>query len=384
MNRTKAIILFTIFLDILGIGIVIPILPFFVKSFGVSDFTVTALFTTYAFFSFFSAPLLGALSDRIGRRPVLIISILSSSIGWFVFALSQNVIFLFVGRIIDSIAAGNLTTAQSYLSDISTDEKDRTSNLGLIGAMFGIGLIVGPLIGGLLGSINHTIPFFAVGILALLNTILAYLFLPETHHEKSKEKMILNPFLPIVRAFSHPVILPIMITWFLFNISLSIQQSTLALYLNKVFQINEFGSGMLFTAMGLLIFINQVFLMKKFWLTKFDRRKLLNITLIMLGFGFIITGTKFWILLGIGLILTTFGQSLIRTITSGIISSIDINRRGENLGTMNAFASLAMIIGPFIGGSLLSINIHYSFIAAGAFVFISLFVVGARKVLQTN
>lgn len=382
MSKTKALILFTVFIDILGIGIVIPVLPFFVKSFGTSDFMVTALFATYALCAFISAPILGALSDRIGRRPILIVSIISSSIGWFIFAGAQNIIFLFTGRIIDGLAAGNITTAQSYLSDISKDEKDRTSNLGLIGAMFGIGLIVGPLVGGLLGAINHTLPFYIVGALAFANAILAYFFLPETHHERIKEKISINPLSPILRAFTHPVILPIMIAWFFFNTAIAIQQSIFALYLNKVFGIKELGSGLLFTGIGVLILINQIFLLKKFWLARFQRKNLLNGMLIALGIGFLFTSTTWGIVIGIGVILTTFGQSLGRTIMTGLVSGLDSRRRGENLGIMNAFASLAMIFGPFIGGSLFSINIHYSFIAAGIFALIALWTVNAGKLFH--
>ncbi|MEI7513144.1 MAG: MFS transporter [bacterium] len=384
MSKTKALILFTVFIDILGIGIVIPVLPFFVKSFGASDFTITALFATYALCAFISAPILGALSDRIGRRPILIVSIISSSIGWFIFAGAQNIIFLFTGRIIDGLAAGNITTAQSYLSDISKDEKDRTSNLGLIGAMFGIGLIVGPLVGGLLGAINHTLPFYIVGALALANAILAYFFLPETHHERTKEKMSINPLSPIFRAFAHPVILPIMIAWFFFNTAIAIQQSIFALYLNKIFGIKELGSGLLFTGIGVLILINQLFLLKKFWLARFQRKNLLNGMLIALGVGFIFTSTPWGIVLGIGVIFTTFGQSLGRTIMTGLVSGLDAVKRGENLGTMNAFASLAMILGPFIGGSLFIINIHYSFIAAGIFALIALWAVNVGKIFHTK
>ena len=122
MSR-KFIILMTVLIDVLGIGIIIPVLPFYVESFGASAFIVTLLFAVFSFFSFFSAPLLGAWSDRIGRRPVLIISIFSTALGWVVFALSTNIFWLFIGRIIDGLAAGNFPIAQSYLVDIAKDEK---------------------------------------------------------------------------------------------------------------------------------------------------------------------------------------------------------------------------------------------------------------------
>ena len=145
MNK-KSIILLTVLIDVLGIGIIIPVLPFYVESFGASAFIVTMLFAVFSLFSFFSAPLLGAWSDRIGRRPVLIVSIASTALGWLVFAAATSIYWLFIGRIIDGLAAGNFPIAQSYLVDIAKTGKERTTNLGLIGAVFGIGLIVGPLL----------------------------------------------------------------------------------------------------------------------------------------------------------------------------------------------------------------------------------------------
>ncbi len=230
----KSIILFTVFIGVLGIGVVIPILPFYVQSFGVSPLVVTMLFAVYALFSFLSAPLLGAISDRIGRRPVLIASIASTAIGWLVFAAARSVPFLFLGRIIDGLAAGNISTAQSYLVDLSKNEKERTANLGKIGAVFGIGFIIGPTIGGFLGSISHTLPFWFVGILAGVNAILAYFNLPETHHQRDlNKKLEFNPLRPIARALKNKKWLPSLVAFFLFCEAIAIQQSFFSLYLDK-------------------------------------------------------------------------------------------------------------------------------------------------------
>ncbi|PJA86559.1 MAG: tetracycline resistance MFS efflux pump, partial [Candidatus Moranbacteria bacterium CG_4_9_14_3_um_filter_42_9] len=152
LQKEKIIIISTVFVDVLGIGIIIPVLPFYLERFESGAMMLTALFSVFSLCSFLSAPVLGALSDRIGRRPVLLLSIFSTAVGWFVFASAGKIWVLFLGRIIDGMAAGNFPIAQSYLSDISKNEKERTANFGVIGAIFGIAFIVGPVFGSLLSS----------------------------------------------------------------------------------------------------------------------------------------------------------------------------------------------------------------------------------------
>jgi len=202
LKTIKYIISFTVLVDVLGIGIIIPVLPFYVKSFGLSPAGMTILFSAFSLCSLFSTPILGSLSDKYGRKIILAISLASTSLGWFVFAFAPSILWLFVGRIIDGLAAGNFSTAQGVLSDIAKDEKQRSENFGLIGALFGIGLIVGPALGGLLMSISHNASFIFVGILSFVNTILMLIFLPETNLNKRKEATInFNPLKAIFYSF---------------------------------------------------------------------------------------------------------------------------------------------------------------------------------------
>ena len=249
----KAIILSTVLLDVLGIGLIIPVLPFYVESFHVSGIVVTSLFAVFALFSFFSAPILGMLSDRIGRRPVLIISLASTALGWLIFAFSKTIFGLFLGRIIDGSAAGNISTAQNYLVDIAKDDKERSKNLGLIGAVFGIGFIIGPLVGGVLSGINMKLPFIVVGVMATINTIMAYFFLPETNHDRNTAKISLNPFAPIIKAFNNKKVLPLYIAWLFFGIAISLNQSIFALYIARVFSWTVIASGLIMAMMGVII-----------------------------------------------------------------------------------------------------------------------------------
>ena len=383
MNK-KFIILATVFVDVLGMGIIIPTLPFYVESFGVSAFTITMLFCIFAFFSFFSAPILGSLSDKYGRRPVMIASIFSTAIGWLVFASATNLWLLFLGRTIDGLAAGNFSTAQGIMTDIAKDEKDRTKNLGMMGAVFGIAFIIGPAIGGLLSNISPTFPFWIVGFMAILNLINVIFNLPETHTiRNSDSKISLNPLMPIIRILRDRMILPRFSVWFLFGLTVSIQQAVFALYLGKVFSLGAFASGVFLTGLGVIITLNQGFLLSKFWLKRFKESQLELIMTVIFAIGFLLMSTS---LLGIfiaGLIFITFGQSVLRVVLTSQIAGNSHERRGEVLGAMTSAMSVAMIIGPLMGGALFVSHTKWPFLISGILSVISFFILVAdRKSLK--
>lgn len=382
----KLIIILTIFIDVLGIGIIIPILPFYVESFGVSAFFVTMLFAVFSFFSFFSAPFLGSLSDKIGRRPVLLVSIFSTAVGWFVFAGASNVIFLFIGRIIDGLAAGNFPIAQSYLVDIAKDDKERTANLGLTGAIFGIGLIIGPMLGGILSSISTSLPFWLAGGLATLNLIGAYFFLPETHKEMNKEKKIsFNPFLPIKKVFTDLKLRSRYLAWFLFGIAVSIEQSILALFLYAKFGFTAAMVSYLLTAMGIVIAINQGFLIKRFWLKYFKESFLEVWFFLVFAIAFLVFGFGNLYFLFLGLFVFVISQSVLRVVVTSAVSGIaGSEKRGESLGAMASILSVAMIIGPPIAGLVFKYHISWPIFISAFFMFLAFLVMKFSCVEHEN
>src|ERR1700681_1357659 len=182
MKRSPLLVIFiTIFIDLVGFGIVIPFLPFYVEGtiFNASPRAVGLLFASYSVMQLIFTPVLGRLSDRYGRRPVLLISIIGTGIGFLILGFAKTLWMLFAGRILDGITGGNISTAQAYIADVTTKE-NRAKGMGIVGAAFGLGFVFGPAIGGVLSHWGIGVPFFFAAGLAFANAILLYFTLPET------------------------------------------------------------------------------------------------------------------------------------------------------------------------------------------------------------
>lgn len=364
IQKEKVIIIFTVLLDVIGLGIVIPILPFYVQNFGATPFETTLLFSVFALCSFISSPFLGALSDKIGRRPVLILSMISTAVGWFVFANANAIWILFIGRIIDGMAAGNFPIAQSYLVDLARNEKERTTNLGLIGAVFGIGFILGPGVGATLSSVSPSFPFWIVGSLATLNVIAAFFFLPETHHNlDSKKKLRFNPLIPLAQAVKDKILLPRYTAWFLFGLSFSAMQSVFSLYVHDRFGFSAQVAGYLFMGMGVVMVFNQTYGLQNIWLKYFKERTLEIWFFLLMAMGFLFADLGIFGFFLVGIFMITLAQSTLRVVmSSGVAGAAGSGRRGEVLGIMASIVSAAMIVGPMIAGVLFQLNIILPFL----------------------
>lgn len=376
MNKQKIIILSTVFVDVLGFGIVIPILPFYLTEFGASAFTITLLFSIFSFCAFLSAPLLGALSDRIGRRPVLLLSIFSTSIGWFVFASAISIPMLFLGRMIDGLAAGNFTTAQSYLIDISkNDEKERIKNLGIIGATFGIGFILGPMIGGILSTVSHSFPFYFAGGMAMVNGISAFFFLEESNHNRNTNTFKYNPVTPLIRAYNTIPMRPLYLKWFLFCMAVVVVQTIFALFAQKAFGYDSFQTGILFTIIGVVIAINQTLLLNRFWVKRFTNHQLELIMLGLVIIGLLLSASQNLIAFFVSLPFIGTSQAVYRVVVANeAIQNADPKMKGEVMGIIASVMTGAMVISPIAAGILFEMNISYPFIAAATFVIAAFFV----------
>lgn len=387
MSRIKILVLLTVFIDIIGLGIVIPVLPFYVQTFSGSPLIITLLFSVFALCSFISAPFMGALSDKFGRRPALIASITSTSIGWFIFAFAPSLTFLFLGRIVDGLAAGNLPVAQSALVDLAKDDKERSANLGLVGAIFGIGFILGPFIGGTLGHFGHSIPFLFVGILSAVNAILAYLFLPETNKIDLAVRKSMpydtNPFSPVLRAFRNKSLRPNYLALLFFGLAISATQAIYSLYMQQVFGFEELAVGLIFTGTGIVIAINQGVMMRHFWLKHFKEPALELWMLMFFAVGyFVMSFPNIW-LFALGAVMTTFGQSVLRVVMNGqVIAKAGVSARGEALGASYSIMSLSGGIAPFLAGALYTVYFRAPFYLGSIFLLIAFGIIfNARKTL---
>src|SRR5213596_2296555 len=175
------VIFFPVFVNLIGFGIIIPLLPFYAETFGASPLVVGLLFAVFSICQLVAAPALGDLSDRYGRRPILIFSLAGTVVSFVMLALAHSVAMLFVARIVDGLSGGNISTARAYVADV-TEPKDRARAYGLIGAAFGLGFILGPALSGALAHVSYTAPIWAAAALTLVATLMASLWLPETVH----------------------------------------------------------------------------------------------------------------------------------------------------------------------------------------------------------
>ncbi len=352
-----AIIFVTIFIDLVGFGIVIPILPLYAQRFGASPLVIGLLLAIYSFMQCICAPLLGKLSDRIGRRPVLLVSILGSAVGFLLMGLAGSLWMLFVARIIDGITGGNISTAQAYIADITPPEQ-RSKRMGLIGAAFGLGFIFGPAIGGLLSRVSLAAPFYFAAALAACNATALFFALPESlpeeHRGRVRERVSLAQ---VFHEAGSRSLLLVMATYFVTTMAFSLLTATYPLFTQRRFGFGAMENGYVFAAQGVLGAIIQGGLLG--WLLKkaSDRR--------LVAFGALALAVSFFALpLSLSttaLFLATAGMAashgLVAAPLHGMASrSVGGESQGRVLGLMQSAASAARIVGPVLGGWLLNID----------------------------
>jgi len=362
MKRSPLLVIFiTVFIDLVGFGIVIPVLPFYAEGtrFGATPREVGLLFASYSVMQLFFAPVLGRLSDKYGRRPVLLVSLLGTCLGFFILGFANSLWMLFLGRIIDGISGGNISTAQAYIADVTTKE-DRAKGMGLIGAAFGLGFVFGPAIGGVLSRWGISVPFLFAGGLAFANAVLLYFTLPETitpDHPARTSAAAGRSWHRLISSFQNRRLATVLSIYFVSIVAFSIMTASFSLFMMFRFGFDAFHNGWVFAFVGIVSAIIQGALIGK--LVKRFGEPLLVITGSLL-FTVSLFASPF-ITPAVGIIgilvtgaLSSIGNALnAPTLTSLASKSVSEKEQGAIMGVAQSVASLARAVGPALAAFLI-------------------------------
>lgn len=349
-------IFLTVFIDMLGVGILIPVSPFLVQQYRNDALTVGLLSVSYSVFQFLAGPALGVLSDRFGRRPVLLLSLFGTAVGYFVFGFAGSLIVLFLARILDGITGANISTAQAYIADISKPE-DRSKNFGLIGAAFGLGFIIGPALGGLFSQISLQAPAFFAGGLSLFNVALGYFILPESLPAERRDSSPitlarLNPFGSLTRAFAVPSTATLLLATFAFNFAFAGLQSNFSLFTFSRFGWGPGENAVLFAFLGVIGVIMQGMLVRRM-VPRFGDRKLaiVGLALQALMYAALAFAPQAWMLYPVVGLISAGSAISTPTLTGMVSNTVSFREQGMILGVTQSVNSLTRVFGPLWAGA---------------------------------
>ena len=358
--RSPLFVLFlTVFIDLVGFGIVIPVLPLYAENFHATPMAIGWLTGIYSGMQIIFTPILGKLSDRFGRRPVLLVSIAGTAVGFALMGMAQSLTLLFVARILAGITGGNISIPQAYIADVTAPEK-RSHAMGMIGAAFGLGFTFGPLIGGLMSRISYSAPFYFAAGLAVVNALLVYLILPESlsreHRAKPHEEA------SITEVFRHgrgAMFALVVATYFFLIAGFSIMTTLFALFTEKRFGYDAHANGYLFGFVGLISVIVQGGLIgrlvKTFGEVALTRTGMI-LTTLSLAVLPLSNNLALLLLVCAGL---SMGSGIASPPLSGLASQmIERSWQGRALGVMQSAGSTGRLLGPLIGGWLLMFDLR--------------------------
>lgn len=373
MKKSPLLSIFLIVLvDVLGLTIILPLLPFYAESMGATPRIVGLLVSAYAICQLIAGPPLGHLSDRVGRRPVLLVSQMGTCAGFLILAYAQTLWVVFLARIIDGLTAGNLTVAQAYIADV-TDAENRTKSFGFIGIAFGVGFLVGPGISGFLAQFGNTTPIFAAAGLSFTSIMCTYFLLPSVvAHPHPELERGLSRWNSLTESFRDSQLAPLLWQFFAFTFAFSTFFSGFALFAERRFIHNgvPFGTkevGYLFAFSGLIGVLIQGGGMGRL-VKMFGESRLVQIGFATMAVSFALLAAVHgipYLLVAIGLL--TFGSAILRpSLTALITTRAARHRQGMVIGLMQSLMSIAQIVAPVIAGFLIQSQFLSTWALAGS------------------
>ncbi|MFM7723146.1 MAG: TCR/Tet family MFS transporter [Bacteroidota bacterium] len=355
-------IFITLLVDVIGLGIIIPVLPNLIQNLTGTDESGAAvwggwLVGLYALMQFFCAPIMGALSDAHGRRPIILLSLLGLGLDYLLMAFAPNMIWLFIGRAVSGIMGASFSVAQAYIADISAPEK-RAQNFGMMGAAFGLGFILGPVIGGILGNLEPHYPFVAAAILSLLNLAYGFFILPESHPKENRRPFELkraNPFSSLKNLSKHSGLIGLFIAFFFLYLAGFSVQSTWSFFGKFAFQWNADDIGYSLGAVGVLVSLVQGGLIRYTSKSLGDKKSILvGIIFSTVGLFLFSYATSGWMMY-LFLVPYCLGGLATPALQSIISKQVPLNEQGEMQGTLSSLISITSFIGPLVMTSLFSV-----------------------------
>ena len=349
-RSTLFILLSIVVVDLIGFGIVMPVLPFYARDFGVTATTLGLLMMSYAAAQFVCAPLWGRLSDRVGRRPVILFSVAGTSASLLFFGLAESILWLFVARVLAGGFAANVSVASAYISDV-TNEDERTRWMGMLGASFGVGFILGPIIGGLLSPLGYRVPMLVAAGLAFINLIYAAFSLkePDRHVDRGATAVSASRF-SVLRG---PEVRRLCLIYFVYSIAVSQLETIFAFFMIDRFEFDALEVAWIFVGMAIVMGGIQGGGMKPLS-ARYSEKQLAVTGSLLLGLGFVLLpSAPTWAVLLLPLALAAVGRAItqppLMSLTSMAATS---DTRGVVMGTFQSSASLARVVGPVLAGLL--------------------------------